>query len=865
MQNQQKRFFFTILLLLAILVINACSMKDNHFTPVKIALHENWQFRQSGQDNWLPATVPGTVHNDLMDNKIIEDPFWRTNEKDVKWVEEKDWEYRTRFIVSKDVLDASNVDMIFEGLDTYADVYLNENLIWKNDNMFLGKTLNVKEYLTEGENLLKIYFHSPVNTGMKKLKSLDYLIPSTNELAKEGERTSVFTRKAPFHYGWDWGPRLVTSGIWRPVRLSAWNNARIEDIYLETKSIETDKAFIKADIEIIADKKGEYEIIATSDGKQVTEKPLKHFLNKGKNSIALELMIEKPELWWTNGLGDQYLYNFDFQIREGTNTVDSKTLDYGIRTIELVQKPDSAGHTFQFEINGIPVFMKGANVIPSETLTPSVAEETYRKMIKSAKDAHMNMLRVWGGAIYEEDLFYELCDQEGILVWQDFMFACNLQPGDEEHLENIKKEAEYNVKRLRNHTSLALWCGNNENLHGWHHWGWQDLYNEEQKAFMWKTYEKIFYEILPETVAKYDPKNEYWSSSPSSVGNQLADRKSGDEHDWTIWFGQKPFSDFNENIPRFVSEWGLQSFPSMHTIREYTMEEDRNLDSEVLRYRQRSKMDWVEPGFDGNDMIKFYMGKYFTIPEDFEQFVYVGQLLHALGYKTAIESHRKAMPHCMGTLYWQLNDCWPTTSWSTVDYFYRWKASHYAVRDAFKPIITASDQKDGKINIFAVSDLMKNTSASLDINLMDFEGNILFSEKHQTMIPSNNSQIIFEEDIDNLVGENLKNQVLLHFKLQNNSELLAENIHYFTYPKNLALTAANINHKLSMKNGEYLLKVSSDKLVKGLYIDTPDPDAVFSNNYFDLLPGQEKTITIRSDKTFNLQEAISLFHLQQTL
>ena len=752
------------------------------------------------------------------------------------------------------------VELNFKGLDTYADVFLNEQLILKADNMFIGWDVNCREYLQEGENELRILFHSPVREGMKKLEQLDYLIPATNEQAPVGEQTNVFTRKAPFHYGWDWGPRLVTSGIWRPVYLKAWDNARIEDIYLETVYAGNERAEILADIEIKS-LNGENYLLALYINGEPSGVSENVSLSKGINKTRLEISIDNPELWWTNGLGDPNLYDFGFRLEQGRTVIDTYELEYGVRSVKLVQKPDDVGHSFHFEVNGIPVFMKGANIIPSETLTPRVTDQMYQNLVKNAVDANMNMLRVWGGAIYEEDYFYELCDRNGLLVWQDFMFACALQPGDEAHLENIRKEAEYNVKRLRNHASIALWCGNNENLHGWHHWGWQDLYTPEQRDFMWRTYERIFYEILPDAVSEFDPKNSYWSSSPSSVGNELADRRSGDEHDWTIWFGRQPFSNYANNVPRFVSEWGLQAFPGMHTIESFSVSSDWDIHSEVMRHRQRSNMPYIEPGFDGNDMIKWYMEMYYDVPDDFVNFTYVSQLLQAKGYKTAIESHRRAMPQCMGTLYWQLNDCWPTMSWATVDYHNRWKASHYAVKKAFEEVIVSSAIEGDDVNTYVVSDRLEPFEAEIKISLMDFKGNVLWTETEKVNIQANTSNLIHSVLESNLPAGNRPGSIVMVTDLTVDGEEVATNNFYFAAPKYLDLPPSDIWFSLKRIDGGYELELFSDVLERKIFVDITGGKGTFSDNYFDLLPGREKTIKITTNLILDPAEDISIVSL----
>lgn len=849
----------------------------NEGMPVTLRIVEDWEFSEAGKDNWMPATVPGTVHNDLMDNGIIEDPHYRLNENDVQWIEERDWVYKTTFRTEEEISGSDVVELVFGGLDTYAEVFLNDRLILETDNMFAGHNMDVKEFLIHGDNELRIYFHSPVKKGMEKLRRVDYYIPTTNEQAPLDRQTSVFTRKAPFHYGWDWGPRLVTSGIWRPVTLKAWNRAVIEDVHVFTRYAGEERATLGGRAEINVHRPGSYKFSLSVNGSDpVVTVPEE--MASGINVIRFEFDIENPELWWTNGLGEPYLYDFRFDLvseqhnsRRGDTgdeplLVDRKQLDFGIRTLRLVQKPDEVGRSFYFELNGVPVFMKGANVIPSETLTPSVRKETYERLFDDALAAHMNMLRVWGGAIYEEELFYELADRHGLLVWQDFMFACNLQPGDQAHLDNIREEAVYNVRRLRNHASLALWCGNNENLHGWYEWGWKEMYEPEIREFMWRTYERIFHEILPDVVNRHDPVTDYWSSSPSAYGHQKADRRSGDEHDWTIWFGQQPFSAYGENVPRFVSEYGMQAFPGMHSIREFTVDEDHDTDSPVMRHRQRGQMDYIASGFDGIDMIKRYMERYYEVPDRFEDFVYVSQIMHAKAYKTAIETHRRNMPVTMGSLYWQLNDSWPAISWSTVDYYGRWKAAHYAVRKAYEEVIVSPVMKNDTLQVFAVSDRLENLQETvLEVSLLDFSGEELYSAEVPVNVPPNTSTLIHEELLWQQVAPDKEDprSTFIRVVLKEEDRPVADNLLYFHRPVDLDLPEAGVTISGEKTGDGYVLSVTSDVLVKNLFLDTPYGDLFFTDNFFDLVPGIPKEIKVVTGRVIDIDNEITVMSLNE--
>lgn len=890
--NKLTNHFAAALLLFAIQFNTVCKMiKDNHFysntvyilviismclltgkditAQVKnIELNKEWSFSEAGSDQWMSAKVPGTVHTDLLTNDIIEDPHYRLNEDRVQWIGERDWIYKTTFTADGNLLNSNKIELIFEGLDTYSDVYLNDHLILHADNMFIGWEVDVKEHLKEGQNELLIYFHSPVKEGMKKLSNIDYYIPAINEQAPMDQRTSVFTRKAPFHFGWDWGPRLVTSGIWRPVSLRVWDVGRIESVYVDTKYILENEAWLYgyAEIEII--EPGEYRFSLNLDD-QNNAVEIEMNLAAGTNRIPFEFRVDEPKLWWTNGLGEPYLYDFKFELTNDTGAVDHLNLNFGIRTLRLVQEPDDIGRTFYFELNGVPVFMKGANVIPSETLTPSVTTEVYERLFDNTLAANMNMLRVWGGAIYEEALFYELADRSGILIWQDFMFACNLSPGDEPHLENIRKEAEYNVKRLRNYPSIAVWTGNNENLHGWHHWGWKESYDPETREFMWRTYDRIFHEILPDVVNRNAPGTPYWSSSPSSYGNTLADRRSGDEHDWTIWFGQEPFSSYGRNVPRFISEYGMQAFPGMHTIREFAESSDFDMDSEVMRHRQRGTMEYIAPGFDGNDMIKRYMERYYPVPEEFDEFVYVSQIMHGMAYKTAIEAHRRNMPVTMGSLYWQLNDSWPTISWATVDYYGRWKAAHYKVRDAYRETIISPVLEENNVQIFIVSDrIASGDKGTLVIKITDFFGRVVHEVKMEVMLPENSSEWVYSLSIEELsqnISDFETSEYYLSATLSTEKNDSIENFLFFEKPSDLRLPKAEIEYELQWNGSGYVMSIRSDVFVKDLYIEADENTLHFSDNFFDLEAGVLKEVRISSGKEVSDDLEIRFYSVNQLI
>lgn len=803
-------------------------------------INSDWQFRKAGDNEWLSANVPGCVHTDLLEHEKIPDPSFRKNELDVKWIEDADWEYTTTFNLSPEMADFANLDMQFEGLDTYADVYLNDSLLLNADNMFLAYTVPAKKFLKQGENTLRVYFHSAVKVGMEKLKKVPYLIMAANELAPEDERTNVFTRKAPFHYGWDWGPRLVTCGVWKPIKIIAWEEVKMKDLYVKPKRVSEELANYTAMATVDATGNMEAEMEVWVDDAKIANKAVQ--IEAGNALLECDFSIENPELWWTRGLGGQKLYNVELRLKTKGNTVQKLSHRIGVRTIELSRQKDSTGTSFTFKVNGVPVFMKGANYIPSDIFTTRNTIENYKRVVNDAVDANMNMLRFWGGAIYENNELYDLLDENGILAWNDFMFACNMQPDDSLHLENIREEAEYNVKRLRNHASVALWCGNNENLRAWREWGWQEKVTKEQGEILWGVYKKIFHQILPAAVEKYHPEVTYWPSSPQGENNESSNPHSGDDHDWRIWFGHVPFSTYAENTGRFVSEYGLQSFPEMKTVKAWASDEDLAYRSPVMEHRQRSMMPWIAEGFNGNEMIKTYIKRYYKEPKDFESFVYLSQVMQAEGVKYAIETHRRQMPHCMGTLYWQLNDCWPTMSWAGVDYFGRWKALHYFVREAYKPILPVIFKDNNEIKISIANDNLESQKHFLNLTLFDFNGKELWNKATEIELIGNSSKTYMAIARNELTNKGNPSQMVLEVTVNKGDSTVAENFFYFNDVKDLNLESPNIETSIQkIEENNYIVNLKSDKLVKNISLSNAS-EGRFSNNFFDMLPAKDYSI-----------------------
>ncbi len=821
----------------------SCQNNSNNLNN-GINLNKDWKFRQVGTEKWYPAKVPGCVHTDLFNNNLIEAPFYRINEKSLQWIDKVDWEYKTNFVIDDETYGDSHIELNFKGFDTYADVYLNDTLIVKANNMFREWVVDCKNQMINGKNELRIYFHSPINIGLQKLKENGYPLPAVNDQSDNGglenKRISPFTRKAPYHYGWDWGPRFVTSGIWKPIEINSWNKAQINNIQIIQNQLSDKKAILTSNYEIKSDSIYKAKIKISGNGIDLMWNEIE--LKPGMNNISVEFSIKNPKYWWTNGLGEQFLYHIISELLIDNESIDSKSESIGLRTVQIVRNKDSLGTSFYVELNGIPVFMKGVNYIPNDNFLDRVTPEEYEYIIKSAADANMNMIRVWGGGIYEKDIFYNLCDKYGILVWQDFMFACSMYPGDDEFFKNVEIEAVQNIKRLRNHPCIALWCGNNEidaawgqNQEDWG-WGWKKEYNKDQRKEIWSAYDTLFHKMLPSIVNEFDKSRFYWPSSPLADFGKHAyyESKEGDIHYWGVWHGKEPFENFEKYIGRFISEYGFQSFPDFKTIQKYTNEEDWNIESEVMMSHQRSGI--------GNLTIKEYMGWYYKLPTDFKSFLYLGQVLQAEGIKMAIEAHRRNMPICMGSLYWQLNDCWPVASWSSIDYYGHWKALHYFVKKAYNDILTSANIENGKLKIFIVSDKLEAIDSKLELNLMDFNGTSLWSiDKSITILP-NQSKTYYEININQILKKQEKNKAFLYISLTENGEIISENFKYFDKIKNIKLPIPSIKKKISDHGDYYEIELTTNKLAKNVYLWMDHSDGFFNDNYFDLLPGKTKKI-----------------------
>lgn len=808
----------------------------------------NWQFRCMDDEAWYPAQVPGCVHTDLLRHGKIADPFVGTNERDLQWIDKRDWEYAAEFDLPGEWMAESRIELVFEGLDTYAEVTLNGASLLTADNMFRTWRVDAKPALRESGNRLAVRFRSPTRVGLDLLEAHGYGLPASNDDSVMGglgdRKISVFTRKAPYHYGWDWGPRFVTSGIWKEVSLNGWSRGRIVDLHIRQDEITAETARVTAVVEIEAEASGQALLTIGADGMQ-WESEVR--LKPGVQTVELPAVIRQPRLWWCRGFGEPALYDFRAELLLEGRTVDTRHVRTGLRSLRLIRQPDAQGSAFHFELNGIPVFAKGANHIPGDSFVTDMNEARYRHEIASAAESNFNMLRVWGGGIYEQDAFYALCDEYGIMVWQDFMFACSMYPGDDAFLDSVRGEAEDNVRRLRNHPCIALWCGNNEIDTAWSNydenggWGWKKAYSPEQRASIWADYESLFHRLLPDAVAKLAPGVPYWPSSPMQAltgdvhQHATNDSGRGDIHYWAVWHAKEPFERYNDHVGRFMSEYGFQSFPEYRTVRAYAQEDELALESAVMLHHQKNGR--------GNQLIRAYAEMYQKPPRDFVSFLYMSQVLQGEAMAMALEAHRRRKPYCMGSLYWQMNDCWPVASWSSMDYYGRWKAVQHYARRSCRDVLVSFEEKDGALAVHVVSDALCTIRGRLSLRLFDFDGRLLREREIPAEIGSNEAVRVAELDpSDWLASCDPEQAVLVAELIGDAGESFGETMRYFVPVKRLRLEDPGIEAIEAEGSGGASFVLTAGKLAKQVVLEAED-EGFFSDNFFDLVPGIPKTVT----------------------
>lgn len=801
----------------------------------------HWQFRQAGTDTWLAATVPGGVHTDLLALGLIPDPFIADNELRVQWVAESDWDYRRTFTADPALLAQENILLVCEGLDTVADLYLNGLYLGHAENMFRRWEWDVKGLLRAGENELRLHFSSPVRT----ITARQAQLPLTGGGDMPG---GPHLRKAPCHWGWDWGPKLPAIGIWRAIGLEGFA-ARLTDVHLRQQH-EAGAVTLSAEIKAQAPYDLNDEIIATLTvvspaGQQFTAEVNLLYLWAGEPHFAdLKVKLPDPQLWWPNGYptpgqpagAAQPLYQVGITLSRGETVLDRRSYQVGLRTVELRQEPDAWGQEFVFYVNGVRLFAKGANWIPADSFPTRVDAQRLEGLVKAAADANMNMLRVWGGGFYPDEAFFDLCDRYGLLVWQDFIFACGIYPVDADFVGNVRVEVEETVRRLRHRASLALWCGNNEMEEGWRHWDWNqpdDPVNQRLKA----GYDRMFHHLLPELLALEDPDRPYWPSSASAntpfddPNNQV----QGDCHYWDVWHRAAPFTAYRQQFPRFMSEFGFQALPTLPTVAAFADRADWNLTSYVMEHHQRSPV--------GNRLIIAQMAQSFRLPKDFPALVYLSLVLQAEGIRYGVEHWRRHRARVSGTLIWQLNDCWPVASWSSIDYFGRWKALHYAARRFYEPLLLSVADEGTTLAVHLTSDLLEPVDVLLHWRLETLDGQLLQGGQEAVRAQALTDTLAGRHDFSALVTAENQRNVVFVAELWRAGQRLAWSVTPFVPSKHLALRDPGLTVASRVEGQTLCVDLAAQSLARFVELSIEGVDVVWSDNYFDLPAGVSVTVT----------------------
>ena len=828
-------------------------------------LQAQWSFRllpgdaqlqaHPGMDAWKPATVPGSVHTDLMAAGLIGDPYVGAAEAGLQWIGLGAWEYRARFDVDAETLARAHAELRFDGLDTFAEVRLNGQPLLKADNAHRTWRARADGRLRAQGNELQIVFRSPIRTLLPQVQAMPHKIagnyPSPYGDEPKDAMVGNFVRKPAYHFGWDWGPRYVTAGVWRQVHLDSWDQQRITDLSVRTDALDADTARLSVLLQVEqADAAATQKVVVDvlgPDGAKVAQITQDIALTPGGNPVSLPLQIDKPRRWWPVGYGAQDRYTVQARLGDGKQDALASSIRIGLRTVQLQREEDKdGGQGFAFVINGVPVFAKGANVIPFDAFPARVTRERLRRDLQAARDANMNMLRNWGGGYYEDDAFYDIADELGLLVWQDFMFGGGMQPGyDPAFRANVVAEARDNIRRLRHHPSIVLWCGNNEEETAWKDWGHGKTLKEADPLFaqkVWQGYVDLFGKDLRSVVAEEGLGVPYWSSSPSNdLDAKANDSRRGDKHYWEVWGNPAlPPTAYLKETPRFMSEYGLQAWPQLSTINAFATAEEQQIDGPVIQAHQKFLAG------KGNERLLHYIEMEFGKPRNFADFVYLSQMMQAEGIALAALHHRASRPYTMGSLYWQLNDVWPGASWSSVDYYGNWKALNFHAKRFFADVAVAALRDEGTTRLSLLNDGRQPLDAQWRMRVLDFDGRVLRQERKAIRLPALSATAAASfSDAELLQGADPSRSVAV-FELLRGDAVLAQRLIYFVPAKQQALQAAQLHSELRAEGDHYLLQLRADNLVRGVWIGFNNADANVEDNAFDLLPGQTRELIVRS-------------------
>ena len=821
---------------------------------------DQWEFRESLGDQWHPGNVPGTLFSDMLACGTLKDPYYRFNEREVWPLADKDYEYRLNFNVSPEIAGKKNQFLVFEGIDTLAQIWLNGEKLADTDNMHRTYRLPVVGKLGKDNELL-VKFFSP--TRYIRARHEEDPVSVFNCATING-----FSQLRKWHsaFGWDAEPQIPDFGLWRDVYVEGYDSSKLENVYVRQKH-NSGAVNLEIEIELFSEYKMEHEVSVTLEGPDGTKQEATCVSEDTKLMIPVE--VKNPQIWWPNGYGEQPLYKLCVKVNHKGKQVGNQDITIGLRTFEVRREKDEVGESFMIVVNRVPIFAKGGNYTPPDKFISHSRGERHERLVKDCVEANYNCIRIWGGAVYPDTELFELCDKYGLIVWQDFMFACALYHVDDAFIEDIRAEARDNIIRLRNHASLALWCGNNENE--WFHKYDEDLphLTMERRLANMKLYEMV----LKDAVETYDTDRFYWPSSPSSGGgyNDPNGHAAGDVHFWNVWYlPARPYTHYRDCTGRFISEFGLESFQDIKTLRNYMEPEDMSPNSAVMDFMQRCSDKFSNIG---NAKIMSYVFQEVRVPKDFEEYIYATQYAQAEGIKYGITHWRRLMPHCMGTLYWQIGDCFPGTSWSSIDYEYRWKILHYYAKRFYKPVLISAEDNNFKVRVnddvdFVVklvvtSDRTESFKGEVEWSLRDSSSNIVLEGKSPTVVSPLVSEVALTLELkDHIKFENKRERYLTFSIKDEDGTVLSEDSHLFVKPKHFEFIAPKISLDVTENETAFEVKVTSDCYAKCVRLDLTENDGHFSDNCFDLNGGIRKSVLIEKS---SLTKHIELKELKNQL
>ncbi|MBK9632725.1 MAG: glycoside hydrolase family 2 protein [Saprospiraceae bacterium] len=788
---------------------------------------DKWEYKKAEDETWKSCNLPNSIYNILNSDGFIENPYWQDQEVKIAWVDEQTWLFRTRFDLDTALLNSSTIESEFEGLDGYAEIYLNHSKILVADNSFRNWRTECKNLLLEKNNLLEIRFNPTLAYAKQKYSELAYPLPGSER---------VMLRKPQFLFGWDFGPKMTGCAIRNLPRLKFTNQIIVEDFRIHTQEIGENQALLELIVNVQSPTNGQGNLLLEIDKDSFL---MEFEYDAGRTEHAFEFVIYNPKLWWPSGQGEPFMHHASLSLFDKTQTILKSNMQkkFGIRTITLIQEPDDFGKSFYFLVNGKAIFIKGANYVPADVL--DLYHKNPDSFIKSLAKSNFNMIRVWGGGSYEKDSFYTACDQYGIMVWQDFMYACAMYPGHVDFLNNAAVEAKEQVSRLSSHPSIALWCGNNESNEAWHNWGWQKDMSKKTSERIWFDYQKLFQEILPGIVKENGNRISYIESSPLYGRGDPRFKSEGDAHDWGIWHDEMPFEVLKSRVPRFMSEFGFQSFPDVKTLSKFVDENDLHLDSKILLSHQKHPK--------GQQIIETYSSHEMPAPKDLVGFVYLNQVLQADGIGQGVIEHRMAKPYCMGTLYWQLNDCWPGISWSSIDHDGNWKALHHRVSHLYQPILCQLKVDGNSWTLVYSSDLVDQDSLKIKLRIIDIEGKEYFQWKTSMIPDAEQANTIYQLNLLDFIDQP-EDKMIFGVVDWEYKDFSSQNIYFNNVIKNIEFKKPKfeIDSLHASKTG-FKFKIKADQFVKATWLQEIG-DLKFYPNYFDLAPQEWKEIFVSTEQ-----------------